>query len=231
VLLLFSVVYFGSLFSPGLEDDADSTHAEAAREMLVTHDYVTLKINGNRYLEKAPLMYWAVSSCYLVFGTNEFAAHLPVALAMLLLVLLAMRWGERAFGVRAGIYAGLFISSAAGCYLFTRILIPEAILSFFIAASFYFFATALDEKDAWRWYAGYAGMALAVLTKGLLAIVVVGLALLLYVVVSGEWRRWREFHLFTGTLLFLAIAAPCGHSQSAFFLVLLCERTFYALPR
>jgi len=208
VLLLFSVVYFGSLFSPGLEDDADSTHAEAAREMLVTHDYVTLKINGNRYLEKAPLMYWAVSSCYLVFGTNEFAAHLPVALAMLLLVLLAMRWGERAFGVRAGIYAGLFISSAAGCYLFTRILIPEAILSFFIAASFYFFATALDEKDAWRWYAGYAGMALAVLTKGLLAIVVVGLALLLYVVVSGEWRRWREFHLFTGTLLFLAIAAP-----------------------
>ena len=208
MLLLFSVVYFGSLFSPGLEDDADSTHAEAAREMLVTHDYVTLKINGNRYLEKAPLMYWAVSSCYLVFGTNEFAAHLPVALAMLLLVLLAMRWGERAFGVRAGIYAGLFISSAAGCYLFTRILIPEAILSFFIAASFYFFATALDEKDAWRWYAGYAGMALAVLTKGLLAIVVVGLALLLYVVVSGEWRRWREFHLFTGTLLFLAIAAP-----------------------
>ena len=208
MLLLFSVVYFGSLFSPGLEDDADSTHAEAAREMLVTHDYVTLKINGNRYLEKAPLMYWAVSSCYLIFGTNEFAAHLPVALAMLLLVLLAMRWGERAFGVRAGIYAGLFISSAAGCYLFTRILIPEAILSFFIAASFYFFATALDEKDAWRWYAGYAGMALAVLTKGLLAIVVVGLALLLYVVVSGEWRRWREFHLFTGTLLFLAIAAP-----------------------
>ena len=56
VLALFALVYVGSLFSPGLQDDADSTHAEAAREMLLTHDFVTLKVNGNRYLEKAPLM-------------------------------------------------------------------------------------------------------------------------------------------------------------------------------
>jgi 4-amino-4-deoxy-L-arabinose transferase-like glycosyltransferase len=210
VLLLFATVYGGSLFSPGLQDDADSTHAEASREMAVTQDYVTLKVNGNRYLEKAPLMYWAVSLGYRCFGVNEFAAHLPVALSMLLLVLLAMRWGRRAFGDRAAIYAGLFVSSAAGCYLFTRILIPESILSFFIAASFYFFATALEDEDgdAWRWYVGYACMALSVLTKGLLAIVVVGLALSVYVAISGEWRRWREFRLFSGTVLFLVIAAP-----------------------
>jgi 4-amino-4-deoxy-L-arabinose transferase-like glycosyltransferase len=208
VLLLFAAVYGGSLFSPGLQDDADSTHAEASREMAVTQDYVTLRVNGNRYLEKAPLMYWAVSLCYRCFGVNEFAAHLPVAVSMLLLVLLAMRWGRRAFGDRAAIYAGLFVSSAAGCYLFTRILIPESILSFFIAASFYFFATALEDGDAWRWYVGYAAMALSVLTKGLLAIVVVGLALSLYVAISGEWRRWCEFRLFSGALLFLVIAAP-----------------------
>jgi 4-amino-4-deoxy-L-arabinose transferase-like glycosyltransferase len=208
VLLLFAVVYVGSLFSPGLQDDADSTHAEASREMLATHDFVTLTINGNRYLEKAPLMYWAVALSYFFFGVNEFAAHLPVAVSMLLLVLLAMRWARRAFGDRAATYAGLFISTAAGCYLFTRILIPESILSLFIAASFYCFATALEDGDARHWYGGYACMALAVLTKGLLAIVVVGLALLLYAGISGEWRRWREFHLFTGTLLFLAIAAP-----------------------
>src|ERR1035437_9582709 len=70
VLLLFAAVYGGSLFSPGLQDDADSTHAEASREMAVTQDYVTLKVNGNRYLEKAPLMYWAVSLCYRCFGVN-----------------------------------------------------------------------------------------------------------------------------------------------------------------
>ena len=176
--------------------------------MLATHDFVTLKINGNRYLEKAPLMYWVVALSYFFFGVNEFAAHLLVAVSMLLLVLLAMRWARRAFDHRASIYVGLFISTAAGCYLFTRILIPESILSLFIAASFYCFATALEDGDAWRWYGGYACVALAVLTKGLLAIVVVGLALLLYVAISGEWRRWREFRLFTGSLLFLAIAAP-----------------------
>src|ERR1700676_4135573 len=143
VVVLFAAVYVGSLFSPGLQDDADSTHAEAAREMSVTHDFVTLKINGNRYLEKAPLMYWAVALSYWCFGINEFAAHLPIAISMLLLVLLAMRWGRRAFGERAALYAGLFVSTAAGCYLFTRILIPESILSLFIAASCYFFATAL----------------------------------------------------------------------------------------
>ena len=103
VLLLFALAYVGSLFSPGLQDDADSTHAEAAREMSVTHDYVTLKVNGNRYLEKAPLMYWAVSLCYLCFGTNEFSTHLPVAVAMFLLVLLAIRWGRRAFGDRGAV--------------------------------------------------------------------------------------------------------------------------------
>ena len=208
VLLFFLVVYFGSLFSPGLQDDADSTHAEAAREMYVTHDFVTLKINGNRYLEKAPLMYWAVTLSYFFFGITEFAAHLPEAVSVLLLVLLAMRWGRRAFGERAGLYGGLFIVTAAGCYLFTRILIPESILSFFIALSFYFFATALHQGQAWRWYGGYSCMALAVLTKGLLAIVVIGSSLVLYSLISGEWRRWREFRLLTGTLLFLAIAAP-----------------------
>jgi len=208
VLVLFALVYGGSLFSPGLQDDADSTHAEAAREMMVTHDYVTLKVNGNRYLEKAPLMYWAVALSYRCFGTNEFAVRLPIAISMLLLVLLAMRWGRRAFGGRAAVYAGLFVVTTAGCYLFTRILIPESILSFFIAAAFYCFATALEDGKAWRWYGGYACMALAVLTKGLLAIVVVGLSLLLYAAVSGEWRRWREFHLSTGTLLFLVIATP-----------------------
>jgi 4-amino-4-deoxy-L-arabinose transferase-like glycosyltransferase len=149
-----------------------------------------------------------VALSYFLFGVNEFAAHLPVALAMFLLAALAMRWGQRAFSERAGIYGALFVATTAGCYLFTRILIPESILSFFIAAAFYFFATALEDGAAWRWYAMYASMALAVLTKGLLVLVVVGGASLLYVLISGEWRRWREFRLFTGTMLFFAIAAP-----------------------
>lgn len=208
VIILFLVVYLGSAFSPGLQDDMDSSHAEASREMLTRGDFVTLHINGMRYLEKAPMLYWLVAGCFTVFGVNEFSTRLPNVLAMLLLALLAMRWGLRAYGRRAGIYAGLFVATTAGYFLFSRIMIPEAILSLFIASSFYCFLTALESGKAWRWYGGYACLALAVLTKGLLALVVVGFAMFLYLAFSGEWRRWREFRIFTGLLLFSLIAAP-----------------------
>ncbi|HYH00858.1 MAG TPA: glycosyltransferase family 39 protein [Terriglobales bacterium] len=222
ILLLYAVIYFGSTFSPALQDDADSTHAEAAREMVVRGDWVTLHVNGIRYLEKAPFLYWTVALSYSIFGANAFATRLPTAIAMLLLILLAMKWARRAYGERASIYAGLFVCTAAGYYLFTRILIPEAILGLFIGASLYSFLTALDEpKSGWRWYAGYALLALAVLTKGLLAPVAVGMPLAGYLLLSGEWRRWREFRIVTGLLLFFVIAAPwhllAGYRNERFF--------------
>jgi 4-amino-4-deoxy-L-arabinose transferase-like glycosyltransferase len=208
VIVIFAIIYLGSAFSPALQDDADSTHAEAAREMLANHDFVTLHINGVRYLEKAPMLYWLVANSYRVLGVNEFATRVPTMLAMLGLVLLAMAWARRAFGERARIYAGLFVATTAGYYLFTRILIPEAILSLFIAGAMYAFLTALEDHSALRWYAGYACLALAVLTKGLFPLVVIGGALIIYALISGDWRRWREFRLGTGLLLLFAIAAP-----------------------
>src|SRR3569832_1765235 len=65
--LLWLALYVPGLFTPPLLDDADSIHAEAAREMLVRHDWSTLYINGFRYLEKAPLMYWGMCISYKVF--------------------------------------------------------------------------------------------------------------------------------------------------------------------
>ena len=104
---------------------------------------------------------------------------------------------------------GLFVYTCAGVYLFTRILIPEVLLSLLIAAALYFFLTALEpEAEPWRWYAGYAMMALGVLTKGLIALVFPGGAAFFFLLVTGEWRRWREFRLISGLALFLAIAAP-----------------------
>jgi 4-amino-4-deoxy-L-arabinose transferase-like glycosyltransferase len=207
--VVFVAVYFGSLFSPALLDDADSTHAEAAREMFVSGDYVTLHVNGVRYLEKAPLPYWLVAFCYHLFGVNEFASRLPMALSVLLLGVLAVVWGGRAFGERPGIYAGLMVYTSVGVFLFTRVLIPDVLLSLLIAACLYFFLTALEpDGRTWRWYAGYACMALGVLTKGLIALAFPGGAAFLYLAVTGEWRRWREFRLASGLTLFVLIAAP-----------------------
>lgn len=208
IISIFLAVYIGSVFTPPLLDDADATHAEAAREMYMTGDYVTLHINGVRYLEKAPMMYWLIAGAYHVFGVNEFATRLPNALAILGLALLAWRWGSRAFGERAGLYASLFVLTSAGVFLFTRMQIPEPILCLSIGLSLYLFARALETGEKWRWYGGYAAAALAVLTKGLLPLVIIGGTAVVFLAVSGEWRRWREFRLFTGLLLLFAIAAP-----------------------
>jgi len=209
IFLIFASVYLGSLSSPAIFDDADATHAEAAREIVANNDWVTLHVDGIRYLEKPPLPYWLVAGCYEIFGVSEWATRLPTALAILLLMILAADWARRAFGARASIYAALFVVTTIGYYLFSRILIPEALLALSIGGSLYFALLALDRGQASRlWYASYACLALAVLAKGLVAIIFVGGTLLAYLIATGEWRRWREFRLFTGTLLFLLIAAP-----------------------
>src|SRR2546430_1930305 len=95
LVLLFAVVYGGAIFSPALLDDADATHAEAAREMAITGDYVTLHLNGVRYLEKAPLLYWSSALAMRLFGESAAAARLPMLLGIGLLALLLWRWAWR----------------------------------------------------------------------------------------------------------------------------------------
>ena len=80
---IFAAVQFASLFTPPLLDDVDASHAQASQHMAESWDWVTLKIDGIRYLEKAPLPYWLVAGFYHVFGQNVFATHLPNALALL----------------------------------------------------------------------------------------------------------------------------------------------------
>ncbi|HWY99752.1 MAG TPA: glycosyltransferase family 39 protein, partial [Edaphobacter sp.] len=101
---LWLVLYFAALWSPPLLDDADATHASAARHMALTGDLVTLHVDGVRYLEKAPLPYWLVALSFRLFGFNTFAAHLPQAIAVLLLAFLGYRWAEQAFGARTAFY-------------------------------------------------------------------------------------------------------------------------------
>ena len=209
LLLLTALIYVGSAWNPSLQDDADAAHAEAAREIVERGDWVTLHINGVRYLEKAPLMYWAVALSYKVFGFNEFATRLPLAIGAMLLVAAVYYFGRWMGGARAGFYSGLAMSTGLGVYLFTRVMIPEVIIAFFLTVAFYFFLKVyLGELDT-RWvYVFYACMAAAVLTKGLIGLVFPCGALFVFMLMTNGWRQLWKMRPIKGSLLFLAIAVP-----------------------
>ena len=208
LLLVFAAVHVAALFTPPLLDDADANHAIAAQSMARTGDWVTLKVDGIRYLEKPPLPYWLAAADYRLFGFNVFATHLPLTLGVLGLAILAWVWGRRAYGERAAFYAALGILTSAGVFLFTRIFIPEVLLTLLLAFALYSFLIGLEDGKPFRFYLTWAALALAMLAKGLVAPVFFFLAAVPYLLLTGEWRRWRQFRLPSGILLFLAIAAP-----------------------
>jgi 4-amino-4-deoxy-L-arabinose transferase-like glycosyltransferase len=208
LLLVFAAVHFAALFAPPLLDDADATHAVAAQYMARSGDWVTLKVDGIRYLEKPPLPYWLAAADYHLFGFNVFATHLPLSLGVLGLAILAWAWARRAYGDRAAFYAALSILTSVGVFLFTRIFIPEVLLTLLLAFAFYNFLIGLEDEKPSRFYLTWAALGLAMLAKGLVSPVFFFLAALPYLLFTGDWRRWREFRLASGLLLFFVIAAP-----------------------
>jgi 4-amino-4-deoxy-L-arabinose transferase-like glycosyltransferase len=206
-----------ALLSPALLDDADSVHAEVAREMIQRHDPVTLYANGIRYLEKAPLLYWSMGASMRVFGVGTPQARLPLAIFCLLLFLLTEHFARRAFGsARAGVYAGAGLMLSFGLFIFTRILIPDAIVCLWLTASVFCFW--LTERQG----EGHAPMlpclgfaaacALNILTKGLIGLVFPVGTVVVYLLATrgfkGMLQRLRELNLVFAALAFLVIAAP-----------------------
>ncbi len=218
IVLLWAATYLAGMFTPALLDDADTVHAEAAREMVLDHDWVTLHINnGVRYLEKAPLMYWGVATSYLLFGVRDWSSRLPLMLGILALLLATYSIGRRAFGERGGFYSALVLGTALGPYLFTRFLIPDTLVCLWLTLSFLFFLRSLDEDPPSRWtcWGLAASCALNVLTKGLIGLVFPAAVIGLYLVLTRNLRHLLRLRLLSSTLVFLMIAAP-WHILAAF---------------
>jgi 4-amino-4-deoxy-L-arabinose transferase-like glycosyltransferase len=210
IVALWIVVYAAGMFTPALLDDADTVHAEAAREMVISHDWVTLHANGIRYLEKAPLIYWSVAGSYRLFGVSEWSTRLPLMLGVLALLLATYILGSYAYNERAGFYSAVIMGTALGPYLFTRFLIPDTLVGLWLALAFYFFLKSLDEDPPARltcW--GLAAVcALNVLTKGLIGLVFPVVVIGLYLMLTGKLRHLLRMRLISSTFVLLLIAAP-----------------------
>lgn len=211
------IIYIGAAFAPpALLDDADSTHAEVAREMALNNDWVTLKMDGIKYYEKDPLMYWLIAGSFKMFGVAELPARLPIVLSAILAILAAWALGKHMFGSRAGLYSGLVMATSVGPFLFTRILIPDLLLTAVISWGIYFFLKGMDSKEeSPRVYLlFYVCGALAFLTKSMIGVVFPAVILVLYLLLTRSLGTLKRARIFTGSLLFIVIAAPwsivCG---------------------
>lgn len=215
VLLLAAAVYAGCMISPpSLMDDVDAVQAQIARNMLSSGDWVTARLDGVPYLEKSPLIYWLIAGAMRVFGATDWAARIPMVLAALGLAWLTTAFGMWAFGKRAGFYAGLCISTCFGLFLFTRILIPDIMLTGSIALSMWAFLRAIDEEERrprlWA-YTMAASLGVSLLFKSLVGVVFPIAAAVIYLAVTRqlfEARVRKSLRLWSGLAILLAIAAP-----------------------
>jgi 4-amino-4-deoxy-L-arabinose transferase-like glycosyltransferase len=207
---LWSAIYMTGLARPALLDDADTVHAEAAREMLQRHDWVTLYVNGVRYLEKAPLMYWGVATSYALFGISEWSTRFPLMLGVLAMILATYGLGRWALGAEGGFDSGLVLATALGPFLFTRFLIPDVAVGLWLTLTFWLFLVSLEQPRPARstcW--GLAAVcALNVLTKGLIGLVFPIAAIGLYLLLTGNLRHLLKLRLLSSALVFFALAAP-----------------------
>ncbi len=225
------MLHVGGLFTPGLLDDVDSIYIEIAREMLVRHDYVTPYIDGIRFFDKPPLMFWLAAGSMRLFGIHEWAGRLPLALLTLALLLATYALALRLFAGtsteasttddRAALYSALALATCIGPYLYTRFYIPDVPVALFLTLAINAFLSALDRIRATTNYQPStinssllpclifaAATALNVLSKGFIGLVFpLGFAFF-YLALARQLRLLPKFHLISSTLVFLAIAAP-----------------------
>jgi hypothetical protein len=195
-------------------DDVDAVQAQIARNMLQSGDWVTAHLDGVKYLEKSPLKYWMIAISFRVFGALDWAARIPISLAAILLCWLTTRIAGWAMGAKAGLYAGLSLATCIGLWLFTRVLIPDVVLTLTIAVALWSFLRALETDEArWRWWAlgSWAAIGAGMLLKGLIAALFPVAIALIWLLLTGLWRdrnSWRRVSIVPGLIVMLAVAAP-----------------------
>jgi 4-amino-4-deoxy-L-arabinose transferase-like glycosyltransferase len=210
LVFLWLCIYFATIFTPPLLDDVDTIHAEAAREMVLRHDWVTMYTDGIRYLEKAPLMYWGVAASYEIFGVKDWSTRLPLVLGVLALLLAVYQLGRIAYGELAGLYAGIVLCTSLGPFIFTRFEIPDIIVGLWITLSVLFFLISIRQERpaAWVCWSFAASCAMNVLTKSLIGLVFpLGIAFVYLLLTRNLQHLWKMKPI-SSVLVFLAIAAP-----------------------
>jgi 4-amino-4-deoxy-L-arabinose transferase-like glycosyltransferase len=195
-------------------DDVDAVQAQIARNMLSSKDWVTVRLDGVTYLEKAPLIYWMIAVWYQISGVHDWAARLPLAISAVILCWVTYRFARWAFDEEAGLYAGVALATSAGLFLFTRILIPDVMLTLAITGAIWAWLSLLEPNENHSLRCSVLlGVCLGagLLLKGLIAVIFPLMTAVVYMALSRQLFSpvsWRRLNLEMAVVITLAIAVP-----------------------
>ena len=215
VLVLTLLLGFLALSELGyrkLANPDEGRYSEIAREMAATGDFVTPRLNGLKYFEKPPMQYWATAAAFGMFGESEFSARLYTFLCGIGCILLVAYTGSRLFDDETGALAALVLLAAPYFMMLTEIVTLDMGLTFWMTlgvCGFLLAQTSVYHPERRRWMLwAWAGMAGAVLSKGLIGIVFPAAAIFFYCLVQLDFRLLLKLEWLRGLAVFFAIAAP-----------------------
>ena len=213
LLVAFGLIWFSNLEYRKLVNPDEGRYAEIPREMVASGDWTTPRLNDIKYFEKPALQYWVTATAYTLFGEHQWTARLWSALTGFFGVLMVFFTGRRLFGAMAGWNAALVLGSSLLYVLIGHINTLDMGVSFLLSAAVCAFCLAQSDvtgaRNRRRWMlAAWAALALAVLSKGLIGLVLPGAALVLYIVIERDWRLAGRLHLVPGLSLFFLITVP-----------------------
>ena len=212
LIVLCLVMYGAGLGRYPLNNPDEARYAEIPREMLATNDYVTPRLNGVKYFEKPPLVYWLVAGSLKVFGPGEMAARAVPAVFGLLGVVFLYLTARRIHGRETAWWAAVVLATSLLYFAHSRILLIDMVVAVLISAVLFCFQLGVREPPGalrrWLFYGLYASAALATLAKGLIGFLLPGAVMFFWLLLFNQWRRLRPLHLPTGLVIFFLIALP-----------------------
>ncbi|MDP3371480.1 MAG: phospholipid carrier-dependent glycosyltransferase [Candidatus Paracaedibacteraceae bacterium] len=212
LILLFAPLYFLFLGNRPFATPDEARYVEIPREMLATGDWITPRLNGVKYFEKPPLLYWVGAVFQYLFGLKEFAMRIPIVLFGLTGIIGTYIFGRHFFNRKTALYAAFILGSSSLYFVLSRLIILDMAVSTFITLSLFSFYRAQEETDLKKRRLFYTLFTLfcafGVLTKGIMALVVTGSVILFWATYAGRWRYIFPAYLPSNLILFLVITAP-----------------------
>lgn len=217
---------FWGLGSVSLLDPDEGMYGAIAREMAEEGDWITAHFNGVRYLEKPPLYFWLTAMTTAFFGPSEWVVRLWSALPTMGTALLTWRVGRLLYGGSAGVLSAVILVSSVGVFRYTRVAATDSLLVFSLALSLYgFIETTLSQqlqvKRRWAPFLFYLGLALGLLSKGIIGLFFPLCITVLYLWFSGGRISSKDLRLAWGIPFFLALVLPwhllAGWRNAGFF--------------